>query len=450
MGKTNLPIQPKERRISNIGEVILGFGKKENVEEARRCPQCAVATCLPGCPLGIDIPGFIRLLREDDAVGALTRIRLQNPFPAICGRICPAPCEKACIFNDDGTAISIRALERYASDVGKPKLPKEKQTQPKNRKVTIVGSGPAGMSAAYYLAQAGFTVTILEALSEPGGLLRYGIPEFRLPARVIDEQFATLINLGVVIKTNSFVGSTISMQEVFAGNQAAVLLTLGAGVANFINIKGHDLGGVYYAQELLMRAHQISKNFKLDAKGIWQGKQTVVLGGDGAALDAARLSIRAGQKVTLIFDGLEEEMGIRAEDLQLAQEEGVVLSMPMKALAIEGNAKGFATALTVEPLTVVEEEDRLVVKADGLERTTIEAQTVILSTGRKPNTFIRQHLPQLRLDEDGSIWVDAQTGLTSIEKIFAAGNVVTGAGSVVDAIASGKAAAGKIMEFLSV
>ncbi len=306
------------------------------------------------------------------------------------------------------------------------------------------------MSAAYYLAQAGFTVTILEALSEPGGLLRYGIPEFRLPARVIDEQFATLINLGVVIKTNSFVGSTISMQEVFAGNQAAVLLTLGAGVANFINIKGHDLGGVYYAQELLMRAHQISKNFKLDAKGIWQGKQTVVLGGDGAALDAARLSIRAGQKVTLIFDGLEEEMGIRAEDLQLAQEEGVVLSMPMKALAIEGNAKGFATALTVEPLTVVEEEDRLVVKADGLERTTIEAQTVILSTGRKPNTFIRQHLPQLRLDEDGSIWVDAQTGLTSIEKIFAAGNVVTGAGSVVDAIASGKAAAGKIMEFLSV
>ncbi len=407
-----------------------------------------MATCLSGCPLGVDIPGFIRLLREDDALGALTRIRLENPFPAICGRICPAPCEKACIFHEEGAAVSIRALERYASDTGKLKFPKEKKPPQKNRKVTIVGSGPAGMSAAFYLAQSGYSVTMLEALPQPGGLLRYALPEFRLPTKIIDEQFDMLTSLGVTLKTNAFVGATMSMQDVFAGNQAAVLLALGAGVPNLIDLKGHNLGGVYYAGELLMFAQQLSKQFNVDKRGIWQGTHTVVVGGGWAALDAARLSIRAGQKVTLIFDGLEEQLGVGAEDLELAREEGVVIAAPMKALAIDGNAFGFARSVQVEALTVKEENDRLVVSADGSENKSIEAQTVVLATGRKPNTFIAQHLPQLRLDADGSIWVDAQTGLTSIEKVFAAGNVVTGAGSVVDAIASGKAAAFKIAEFL--
>ncbi len=407
-----------------------------------------MATCLPGCPLGIDIPGFIRLLREDDAVGALTRIRLQNPFPAICGRVCPAPCEGVCVFNDEGAPISIRLLERYASDMGKAKLPKEKQLPLINRKVTIVGSGPSGMSAAFYLAQAGVSVTMLEAMPEPGGLLRYGITEFRLPKRVLDEQFAMLASMGVIVKTNAFVGVTITMNEIFATNQAAVLFTLGAAVANFVDLKGHHLGGVYYVTELLMRAQQLSKNVKLDAKDIWHGSHTIVVGAGGPALDAARLSIRAGQKVTLIFDGLEEQMNVRPEDLALAQEEGVVILSPMKVLSIEDNAHGFCKGVMVKPLDVIEEEGQLMVKEGNEASKLIEAQTVILSTGRKPNTFIRQHLPQLKLDDDGSIWVDAQTGLTSIEKVFAAGNVVTGAGSVVDAIASGKEAAKKILEFL--
>ena len=389
------------------------------------------------------------MLREDDAVGALSRIRSQNPFPAICGRICPAPCEKACIFNEEGTAIPIRSLERYAADVGKAKLPKEKQASLKNRKVTIIGSGPAGMSAAYFLAQAGFSVTILEALPEPGGMLRYGIPEFRLPAKVVDEQMAMLLGFGVVIKCNAFVGATMTMQEVFAGNQAAVLLALGAGVPKLIDLKGHDLGGVYYVQEILMRAQQLSKNVKLDAKGIWHGTQTVVIGDGCAALDAARLSVRAGQKVTLLFEGLEEQMGVREQDIELAQEEGVVLVSQVKALSIESNSFGFAKSVFALQLTVEEEDERLVIKTEGSEKKVFDAQTVILSSGRGPNTFIRQHLPQLKIDDDGSIWTDSQTGLTTIEKVFATGDVVTGAGNVVDAIAGGKAAAAKIIGFLN-
>lgn len=409
-----------------------------------------MATCLPGCPLGIDIPGFIRLLREDDALGALTKIRLSNPFPAICGRICPAPCEKACIFFEEGAPVSIRLLERYAADVGKLKMPKEKPMPSIKKKVTVVGSGPAGMSAAYYLAQAGCTVTILESMPEPGGVLRYGIAELRLPNKILDEQFSMLANLGVDVRTNVFVGSTMTMQDIFTTNQSAVLLTLGAGVVQCEDLLGHNLGGVYYASEILMRLAQLSKQNQKTNKNIWHGRDTIVIGGGYAGLDAARLAVRAGQRVTMLFNGLEEELGVSPEDLTLAQEEGVMISAPYSVQSIKDNDHGFCQGVMANALTVVEVEDRLEVKPEVKEQKFFDAQTVILVNRVKANTLISQHLPQLKLDDDGSIWVDGQTGLTSVEKIFAAGNVVTGAGSVVDAIASGKEAAHKILEYLKV
>ncbi|MBI4309847.1 MAG: FAD-dependent oxidoreductase [Candidatus Omnitrophica bacterium] len=451
MGQTKPSLQPRQRRVSNPYEVVLGFGKKENLDESRRCPQCAQPVCLKGCPLGIDIPGFIRLLREDDTAAALERIRRENPFPAICGRICPAPCEPACIFYEDGTPIAIRDLERYAADFGRGKLQKEKNAPAdKGKKVAIIGAGPSGMAAAWYLARAGYGVTLFEAMHEPGGLLRYGVPEFRLPQKILDEYTMELKGMGVRIETNILAGGTEPVLDILGRGYAAMLLTVGAGVPDLTDFPGHNLGGVYYAEEFLMRAQSGAKAKVLETgRDLMLGAQTAVLGFGPSALDAARLAVRLGQQVDLIFGGPEEELGVHADDLKAAVEEGVKVHAPVKPLGIEPDARGFAGAVACRRLEMVEQDGKLSLQpvADG--EILIEAQTVILSHGRRPNPFLRRGLPQLQYNDNGTLWVDAQTGLTNLENIFAAGNAVTGAGPVVDAIAGGKAAAKKIMEFLS-
>jgi len=431
-----------------FNEVLLGFDKKQNLSESRRCPQCAQPVCLPGCPLGIDIPGFIRLLREDDAAGALERIRLENPFPAVCGRICPAPCERSCVFHEEGSPIGIRALERYAADFGRAKLHKENVTAGK-AKIAIIGAGPAGLSAAYFLARAGHGVTIFEAMNEPGGLLRYGVPEFRLPQKVLDGQIAAITAMGVRLVTNAFVGSTISVAEIFAQGNAALLLTVGAGLPDLAGIPGNNLAGVYYAEEFLMRAQSEGKIPPSAAgAGLVPGATTAVIGAGPSALDAARLAARLDQQVDLIFGGMEEQMGVEAADLSAALKEGVRLHAPVEALGIQADPQGFAAGVSCRRLEVVEKEGRLSLGPASDAQELIEASTVILSNGRRPNPFLRGPLPQLKWNEDGTLWTDPQTGLTSMEKVFAAGNITTGAGPVVDAIAGGKSAAKKIMEFL--
>ena len=379
----------------------------------------------------------------------MERIRQANPFPAICGRICPAPCEEACIFYEEGASIGIRTLERYAADMGKSKLPRAKPVE-KGKKIAVIGAGPAGMSAAYFLVREGYAVTIFEAMSEPGGLLRYGVPEFRLPQKILDEQIEELKSLGVEIVTNCLAGRTLAMQEVFAQGHAAVLLTVGAGLPNFSEISGYNCSGVYYAEEFLLRAQMMGKS--RTAGGCEQmlgGSQTVVIGGGASALDAARLARRCGQQVNVIFHGLEEQFGVRSDDLQAAIEEGIGLHAPMEVLSIEGDGEGCVKGVHCRRLDVVEKDGKLSLEPSVDGAVFMEAQTVVLSQGRRPNNSLRRELPQLKWQEDGRIWVDPQTGLTNLENIFAAGNVATGAGAVVDAIASGKLAAQKIMEFLS-
>ncbi len=398
----------------------------------------------------MDIPAFIRLLREDDAAAALTVIRRNNPFPGICGRICPAPCEDACIFNDDGSPIAVRTLERYASDFGKPKADKNKIVpKPSGKKVAVIGSGPAGLAAAHGLAIVGHPVDIFESMPFAGGLLRYGIPEFRLPQKVLDETIALVESLGVVVHTNVFVGSTMKMDDLFHQGYGAVLIAAGAGVPKFCLLPGQNSGGVYYAQEFLMRAHASGKN-KADEAGhrLMYGFKTIVVGADSAAFDAARLALRFGQEVKVVFSGMEEEMTAHPDDIVAAVAEGITLHTALEPTAILENEEGFARALRCKQFEIKEEGGGLIFQAVPGPEQEIEAQTIILSQGSRPNTFLSRQMPQLKSNPNGTLWTDAATGQTSMEKVFAAGNIVTGAGPVVDAIASGKAAAENIILFL--
>ena len=438
MGKPYPSNQPSETRIRNFREVSLGFNRKIAQEEARRCPQCALAACLSGCPLGIDIPGFIRLLREGDTGPALERIKKENPFPAICGRICPAPCEQACVFYADGAPIAIRALERFASDFGHSKPEKPSFTS-RGKKVAIIGSGPAGMSAAYYLAKMNLGVTIFEAAHEPGGLLRYATPELRLPQKVLDEQFSQLKSAGVEIQTDAVFGCTLMIDELFMRGFSAVLLATSASLPLFTDLPGISLAGVYYDIEFLYRLQTTGKENVLQAA--WQQRipavcpatakaKTVVIGRGIAAFDAARLSLRLGSEARVIFEGLEEQAGVGLEILKESREEGLEL-LDARVLEIVGDDNGFVKGVKCR-------------KGDE-EPLVLEAQTVIIANGQRPNDFLKQRLPQLKWDEDGSWWADAKTGMTSMEKVFACDSA---GGSVVKAIANGKAAAQKIIQYL--
>ena len=412
----------------------MGFIKKIAQDEARRCPQCAVATCLPGCPLGIDIPGFIRLLREGDTVLALERIKKENPFPAICGRICPAPCEQACVFHTDGEPIAIRALERFAADFGHSK-PEKPASSPRGKKVAIIGSGPAGMSAAYYLAKMNLSVTIFEAAHQPGGLLRYAIPEFRLPQKVLDEQFSQLQLLGVEIQTDAVFGRTMMIDELFMRGFSAVLLATGASLPLFSDLPGSDLTGVYYGMEFLYRLQTAGKENALQAARQQKipAAKTVVIGRGAAAFDAARLSLRLGSEVKVVVDGFEEQAGVGDDILKESREEGIEI-LSMRGLEIVGDDNGFVRGVKCREL----EEEPII----------LEARTVIIANGQRPNDFLKQYLPQLKWNEDGSLWIDAQTGMASVEKVFGCGSAVTAGGSVVGAITGGKRAAQKISQYL--
>ena len=429
----------------------MGLGKKIAQDEARRCPQCAVATCLPACPLGIDIPGFIRLLREGDNAQALERIKKENPFPAICGRICPAPCEDSCVFQAEGQSISIRDLERFAADSAAP----AKGTVPKMgtgllKKVAIIGSGPSSMSAAYYLTKSNVGVTMFEAAHEPGGLLRYAIPEFRLPQKVLDEQFSQLRLLGVDIQTDVVFGRTMMIDELFMRGFSAVLLATGASLPRFSNLPGSSLAGVFYDVEFLNRLQTVHKeNAKHAAlKQRMPASKTVVIGRGREAFDVARMSLRLGGQAQIIVEGFEEQAGVSGSILKEAKDEGIEVHS-MQVLEILGDEHGFVKGVRCRPLEIVESKDGLKLEPSHEEPVDIEAKTIILANGRRPNDFLKQNLPQLKWDEDGSLWVDAQSGMTSIEKVFACGSAVTNGGSVVEAIAGGKSSALKISQYLS-
>ncbi|MBI3601611.1 MAG: FAD-dependent oxidoreductase [Candidatus Omnitrophica bacterium] len=441
--------QNPKQRTGNVGEVSLGFNKKISANEAHRCPQCAEPTCLAGCPLGIDIPGFIRLLRDGDVVSALERIKQDNPFPAICGRICPAPCENACIFHEEGSPIAIRALERYAADFGyKPHLKTKTTLNTNGKKVAVVGSGPSAMAAASVLLKEGFAVVMFEAANEPGGLLRYGVAEFRLPQKIVEAQFEELKSQGLELHTNMFIGRMKSLEEL-RGAFDAVLLAIGAAVPDFSLIEGENLSGVCYAEEFLMRLQMLSKeNVSLMAGSLLRGATTVVVGRGYAAFDAARMAIRLGQQVHLVFAGLEEEIGVSSDDLKEALEEGLNIQAPVESLKIVADTQGFVAGLQCRRMDIMETQDGLRLEPLKDSQTVLEAQTIILANGQKANHFLAQMTPSLKTNPNGTVWINDKTAMTCLEKVFATASAVAGPMTVVEALASGKGAAKQIIGYL--
>ena len=438
--------QDPKKRIENFEEVCLGYNEEEALKEAERCLNCKVPTCIEGCPAKVDIPKFIQKIKEKKFDDALAVIKDTNNLPGVCGRVCPqeTQCEKSCILNKAGKAIAIGKLERFAADKGgKTNVPKIKKGK---IKIAVVGSGPASLSCAADLALKGYNVTMFEALHKTGGVLRYGIPEFRLPRKVLDEEVDFIKKLGVKIVTNVIIGKTENLKEL-SEDFDAVFLGTGAGSPNFMDIPGEDLNGVYSANEFLtrvnlMRAHEFPK-YQTPVK---KGGKVVVVGGGNVAMDAARTAKRLGSEVTLVYRRSFDEMPARVEEVNHAQEEAIELLMLTNPIKILGDEK--VEGIECVQMRLGEEDEtgrRSPIPLPDTEFT-IGCNQVIIAIGATPNQIIAQ-TGEIMTGGWNKIVVNENLQ-TSKDNIFAGGDAISGSATVIKAIGDGKKAAAKIEEFL--
>jgi glutamate synthase (NADPH/NADH) small chain len=407
---------------------------------------------MKGCPLGIDVPRFIRFLREGDVDSAYAKIREKNCLPSICGRICTAPCEAACILNEEGAPpIGIRALERYAADFGRSKTARRSQTFLGGKKVAIVGSGPAGLAAAAGLAQRGYQVTVFESFDKPGGVLRYGIPEFRVPQKVLDHEINEIRALGVKMEMNFLIGHTATIEELQQQGFAAILLATGAGIPKFKDLPGTNLGGVYYGEEFLMRVNRAQAFlFHRKPDKLPLGQKIAVIGSGNTALDCARIGVRLNREVTLIFRRTEEDMYIRKDERAYAKEEGVCFEPMVKPVEILADPNHFVGGLKCVRMDYADVDGAgkwEIAQVPGSEFI-LDVDTVVIAVGHNPNSLVNKDVPHLATNSDGTYKVHDNSAMTSIPGVFAAGNVLTNAGPIVEAIASGKKAAEEIDNYL--
>ena len=448
-----MPLQDPEERSRNFNEVALGYTEKQAVAEAARCLQCKDPKCVQGCPVNIDIPVFIARIAERDFDEAIRTIKLTNALPAVCGRVCPqeVQCEQYCVLAKKGQPIAIGRLERFAadheSDRGAAAPHKVKST---GKKVAVVGSGPAGLTAAADLAKAGHSVTIFESLHEPGGVLTYGIPEFRLPKAIVRQEVDYIKQLGVDIKVDYVIGKIITLGELRAEFDA-VFLGTGAGLPNFMGIEGENLNGVYSANEFLTRVN-LMKAFRFPDYDtpIKRGKKVIVVGGGNVAMDAARCALRLGaDEVSIVYRRSEDELPARREEVENAKEEGIIFRLLTNPVRILGDDK-----MNVESVECIRMElgepdasgRRRPVSVKGSEHQ-IEADTVIIAIGTSPNPIIFSGSDGLEATSKGTIVVD-DSGMSSLPGVCAGGDVVTGAATVISAMGAGKLAAQTINDYL--
>ncbi|MHC4884231.1 MAG: NADPH-dependent glutamate synthase [Planctomycetota bacterium] len=448
-------LTPKDR-CHNFEEVAQGYDAETAEAEARRCLQCKKPLCSDGCPVSIDIPAFIACIAEGDMAGAAAKLKEENFLPAVCGRVCPqeTQCEARCILGKKGTPIAIGTLERFAADweAAQGEVPVPARPEPSGKRVAVIGAGPAGLSAAADLAMLGHQVTIFEALHMAGGVLVYGIPEFRLPKAIVQRECDFLTKLGVELKLNVPVGSSMSVPDLMATEgYAAVFVGTGAGLPKFLGIEGENLAGVYSSNEYLTRVNLMKAYRPEYDTPIVPGRHVAVVGGGNVAMDAARCALRLGaENVYIIYRRTREEMPARAEEVKHALEEGVQFKELNNPTRILSDGEGLVTGLECLCMELGEPDDsgrRRPVAVAGSEHV-IPVDQVIIAIGQGPNPILTKSWPELELDKRGNIPINEVT-MTNVPGVFAGGDVVTGAATVIEAMGAGKKAAKAIDTYLS-
>lgn len=458
MKKHAMPEQDPQVRAHNFSEVALGYDVQTAIAEANRCLNCKKPRCIQGCPVQIDIPGFIDKMKTGDFASAIAVIKKASSLPAICGRVCPQEnqCEKYCVMGIKGEPVGIGRLERFAADYD---LKQKHKVKPVNynkdaKKVAVIGSGPAGLSAASTLAREGYKVTVFEALHKAGGVLSYGIPEFRLPKdEVVQVEIDNLKKMGVEIRLDTVVGKLYTVDELLKEEGfAAVFVSTGAGLPRFMNIPGENLNEVYSANEFLTRCNLMKAyDFPKYQTPLKVGSTVAVIGGGNVAMDAARTSLRLGAKhVYIIYRRSEKELPARLEEVEHAKAEGIDFKLLNNPVAIKGDEDGNVTAIRCVKMQLGEPDAsgrRRPVPIEGSEFD-LPVDTVIVAIGQGPNPLVQSTTPDMQTNKKGNIIADEETGATTKDGVFAGGDIVTGAATVILAMGAGKKAAHAIDEYL--
>ena len=447
--------QDAKKRAANFEEVCLGYNKEEAMEEANRCIGCKNAQCIKGCPVSINIPEFISHVKQGDIEGAYQVISESSALPAVCGRVCPqeSQCEGKCIRGIKGEAISIGKLERFVADWARENEIKPEGAKEKNgKKVAVIGSGPAGLTCAGDLAKMGYDVTIFEALHEAGGVLVYGIPEFRLPKQaVVAKEIENVRSLGVKIETNVVVGKSVTIDELIQDEGfEAVFIGSGAGLPKFMGIPGENANGVFSANEYPTRSNLMKAFDENSDTPIMRGKKVAVVGGGNVAMDAARTALRLGAEVHIVYRRSEEELPARVEEVHHAKEEGIIFDLLTNPIAILEDEKGWVTGMKCIKMELGEPDEsgrRRPVEVAGSEFV-MDVDTVIMSLGTSPNPLISSTTEGLEVNKWKCIVAAEENGQTSKEGVYAGGDAVTGAATVILAMGAGKAGAKGIDEYL--
>ena len=443
-------------RIHNFYEVALGYDEEKALAEAERCLQCPNPRCVQGCPVDVPIPEFIKLIKEKDYVGASKKIKEKNALPAVCGRVCPQEnqCQQMCVLGKMGDPISIGRLERFASDYERKQgvtIPEAQKTGVTG-KVAIVGSGPAGLTVAADLVQRGHEVVMFESLHLPGGVLMYGIPEFRLPKEIVQTEVDYIKKLGVDVKTNYTIGRIYTIDELFADGFDAIFVGSGAGLPRFMRIPGENLGGVYSANEFLIRVN-LMKGYLFPEYDtpIRIGKNVAVIGGGNVAMDSARCSLRLGaEKVYIVYRRSREELPARAEEAENAEEEGIIFRLLTNPTKFVGDESGWVNGMECIKMELGEPDAsgrRRPVPVEGSEFL-MDIDTAIIAIGQTPNPLIQRTTDGLETTKWGTIVTQEEDGATTKEGVYAGGDVVSGAATVISAMGAGKAAAKGIHEYI--
>jgi len=444
-----------ERRIRNFNEVAIGYTEKEAMLEAQRCLACPKPRCEQGCPVGLEIPAFIKLIKEKKYDEAIRKVKERNSLPAICGRVCPQEeqCQKSCIRGKKGEPVSIGRLERFIADFEQEKgISIPTIAEPTGKKVAIIGAGPAGLTAAAELAKLGHKVTVFEALHVAGGVLVYGIPEFRLPKKIVQAEVDYIKKLGVEFHTDALIGRLFTIEELFEKGFNAVFIGSGAGLPTFLGIPGENLGGIYSSNEFLIRVNLMkSYRFPEFDTPIRVGKQVAVIGGGNVAMDSARCALRLGaEHVCIIYRRSRGEIPARAEELLNAEEEGVTCKFLAAPTLFIGDEQGRVKGIELVAMELGEPDEsgrRRPVPVKGSE-IIMEVDTVIVAVGRSPNPIIQSVTKGLETTPKGTIIADEETGKTSLEGVYTGGDIMTGEATVISAMGAGKRAAKAIHEYL--